>query len=75
MEDRVFSTGTEGIDFDFPTIILLLSCEAILYELDTPDEALMAAAPPPPSVTLLSQGGRPLISVPEYLDLPNSLDE
>ncbi len=75
MEDRVFSTGMEGVDFDFPTIILLPSCEAILCELDTPDEAPMAAAPPPPSVTLLSWGGRPLMSVPEYPDLLNFSDE
>ncbi len=33
------------------------------------------AALHPPSVTLLSRGGRPLMSVPEYPDLPNSSDE
>ena len=71
----MFLTGKEGVDFDFPTIVLLLSCEAILCELDAPDEAPMAAALPPPSVTLLSQGGRPLMSVPEYPNLPNSSDE
>ena len=57
MEDRVFSSGTDGVDFDFPTIVLLPLCEGILCELDAPDEAPMAAALPWPSVTLLSQGG------------------
>ena len=76
MDDRVFSTGISGVDFDCPTVVLLPSCEAFLCELDTSEDELGAAAAPlPPTIALVSWGGRPLAAVPEYPDLPDSLDE
>ncbi len=76
MDDRVFLTGISGVDFDYLTVVLLPSCEAFLCELDTSEDELGAAAAPLPlTVTLASQGGRPLAVVPEYPYMPDLSDE
>ncbi len=66
------------MDFNFLTVVLLLSCEALLCELDTLEGELEAAAaplPPRPTVTLVSKGGRPLAAVLECANLLDSSDE
>ncbi len=76
MDDRVFSTSINGVDFDCLTVVLLPLCKASLCELDAPeDEHGAAVAPLPPTVTLVSKGRRPLAAVLEYPDLPDSSDE
>ncbi len=51
MDNRVFLTGISGADFDCLTMVLLLSCEAYLCELDTLEDELGAVvAPLPPTV-------------------------
>ena len=71
----MFSTSVSGLDFDFPMIMLLPDCEGLLCKLDVLDDQPAAAAPPLSTVTLVSKGGRPLATIPEYPVLPDLSDD
>ncbi len=76
MEDSVWSTAREGPDFDNPSFLLVSYEHGMFCQIEEDDDQQAAVVPVPPStVPPLKKGGRPLASIPEYPDRPDSEKE